>query len=221
MVSKALRKRMLQALHASHKGIESTLRRARETIYWPNMKSDIKDFTSKRETCASYSTRQQKETLISHEVPDRLCAKISTDLFNLDHKNYILTVDYFSGFFEIDRLYDLKVSTVIRKLKTHMARHGIPDELLADSGSQYTSREFKSFAKEYNFNHMTTSPYHHQSNGRAESAVKEAKKILKELQRPQLTPTWRCWLIVTPHRKDSVPALLSVCLARENKPSYF
>ena len=221
MVSKALRKRMLQALHASHKGIESTLRRARETIYWPNMKSDIKDFTSKRETCASYSTRQQKETLISHEVPDRPCAKISTDLFNLDHKNYILTVDYFSGFFEIDRLYDQKVSTVIRKLKTHMARHGIPDELLADSGSRYTSREFKSFAKEYNFNHMTTSPYHHQSNGRAESAVKEAKKILKELQRPQLTPTWRCWLIVTPHRKDSVPALLSVCLAGENKPSYF
>ena len=27
---------------------------------------------------------------------------------------------------------------------------------------------------------MTTSPYHHQSNGRAESAVKEAKKILKK-----------------------------------------
>ena len=41
-------------------------------------------------------------------------------------------------------------------------------------GSQYTSREFK------NFNHVTTSPYHHQSNGRAESAVKEAKKILKK-----------------------------------------
>ena len=94
----------------------------------------------------------------------------------------MVTVDYFSGFFEIDRLYDLKVSTVIRKLKTHMARHGIPDEVLADSGSQYTSRKFKNFAKEYGFNHMTTSLYHHQSNGRAESAVKEAKKILKNQQ---------------------------------------
>ena len=69
-----------------------------------------------------------------------------------------MTVDYFSGFFEIDRLYDLKVSTVIRKLKAHMARYGIPDEVVSDSGSQYTSQEFKNFAKEYGFNHVTTSP---------------------------------------------------------------
>ena len=182
------------------------------------MKSDIKDFTSKCETYASYSTRQQKETLISPDVPDRPWAKISTDLFDLDHKSYMVTVDYFSAFFEIDRLYDLKVSTVIRKLKTHMARYGIPDEVVSDSGSQYTSREFKNFAKEYaGFNHVTTSPYHHQSNGRVESAVKEAKKILKKTAAP---PTWRCWLIVTSHRKDSVPALLSVCLAEEQKQTF-
>ena len=82
VIPKTLRKRMLQTLHSSHQGIESTLRRARETIYWPNMKSDIKDFTSKCETCATYSTRQQKETLTSHDVPDRPWAKISTDLFD-------------------------------------------------------------------------------------------------------------------------------------------
>ena len=100
----------LQTLHSSHQGIESTLRRARETTYWPNMKSNINDFTSKCETCASYSTRRQKETLISHDVPDRPWAKIFTDLFDLDCKSYVVIVDYFSGFFEIDRLYDLKVS---------------------------------------------------------------------------------------------------------------
>ena len=223
VVPKALRKRMLRTSRKGrkrHQGRESTLRSARETIYWPNMKGDIKDFTSKCETCASYSTRQQKETLISYDVPDRPRTKISTDPFDLDHKSYMVTIDYFSGFFEIDRLYDLKVSTVIRKLKTHMARYGIPDEVVLDSGSQYTSREFKNFAKEYGFNHVTTSPYHHQSNGRAESAVKEAKKILKKMQRPKVTPTWRCWLIVTPHRKDSLPALLSVCLAGEQKQTF-
>ena len=35
VVPKTLRTRMLQTLHSSHQGIESTLRRARETIYWP------------------------------------------------------------------------------------------------------------------------------------------------------------------------------------------
>jgi len=48
-VPKALRKRMLKALHSSHQGIESRLRRAREAIYWPIMKSSIKDFTSRYE----------------------------------------------------------------------------------------------------------------------------------------------------------------------------
>ena len=53
VIAKTLRKRVLQTLHSSHQGIESTLRLARETIYWPNMKSDIKDFPCKCETCAT------------------------------------------------------------------------------------------------------------------------------------------------------------------------
>ena len=91
-----------------------------------------------------------------------------------------MTVDYFSGFFEIDRLYDIKASTVIRKLEAHMARYGIPDEVLSESGSLHTSGEFKAFAKEYGFKHVTTSPYHHQTNGKVESAVKEVKMTLKK-----------------------------------------
>jgi len=70
VVPKTRRKHMFQTLYSSHQGIESTLRCARKTIYWPNMKSDIKDFTSKCETCPSYGARQQKETLISYDVPD-------------------------------------------------------------------------------------------------------------------------------------------------------
>ena len=93
------RKRMLQTLHSSHQRIESTPRRAREAICWPYLKSDVKDFTSKCETSTAYSTRQQKETLVSHEFPDRPWTKISTDLFELDHKDYMVTVDYFSSFF--------------------------------------------------------------------------------------------------------------------------
>ena len=123
-------------------------------------------------------SRRRHSSVMTFQIALR--PKFSPTCSTYDHKSYMMTVDYFSGFFEIDRLYDLKVSTAIRKLKTHMARYGIPDEVVSDSGSQYTSRELENFGKEYGFNHVTTSPYHHQSNGRAESAVKEAKKILKK-----------------------------------------
>ena len=50
--------------------------------------------------------------------------------------------------------------------------------LITDNGAQYTSDLFKTFAKKYQFNHITSSPYWSQSNGRAEAAVKSAKHIL-------------------------------------------
>lgn len=37
VVPKALRKCLIQALYSNHQGIESTLRLAREAIYWPNI----------------------------------------------------------------------------------------------------------------------------------------------------------------------------------------
>jgi hypothetical protein len=42
VVPQALRKEVLRRLHASHQGIERTLRRARQTVFWPGISSDIK-----------------------------------------------------------------------------------------------------------------------------------------------------------------------------------
>ena len=67
---------------------------------------------------------------------------------------------------------------IIKKLKGHFARHGIPEQLLTDNGPQFVSRNFLKFSKEWDFEHRTSSRYHSQSNGKAESAVKQAKKIL-------------------------------------------
>ena len=41
-----------------------------------------------------------------------------------------MTVDYFSNLFEIDYLSTTTSNTVVKKLKGHMARYGIPDEVV-------------------------------------------------------------------------------------------
>ena len=43
VVPKALRKQIIQDFHAAHQGIGSSLRRARENVYWSNMNKDIKE----------------------------------------------------------------------------------------------------------------------------------------------------------------------------------
>ena len=61
---------------------------------------------------------------------------------------------------------------------TSCSQHGIPHTFITDNGAQSTSDLFKTFAKNYQFNHITSSPYWSQSNGRAEADVKSAKHIL-------------------------------------------
>ena len=44
----------------------------------------------------------------------------------------MITVDYFSRFFEVDSLTTKTADEVIRKLKAHLARHGISDQVVSD-----------------------------------------------------------------------------------------
>ena len=171
-----LRAILKDKIHSSHLGVEGCLRRAREAIYWPNMNSDLKDYISKCSICRTTCYSQQKESLKSHDVPDRPWAKVATDLFSFKEKYDLILVDYYSNFWEIDLLPNTESITVVRKLKAHFARYGIPDILMSDNGPQYTAQTFKRFSESYEFQHITSSPGYSQSNGKAESAVKTAKK---------------------------------------------
>ena len=56
-------------------------------------------------------------------------------------------------------------------MKPLFARHGILDVIISDKGPQYSSWEFQQFAEEYEFTHVTSSPYHSQGNRDAECVV--------------------------------------------------
>ena len=94
--------------------------------------------------------------LISHEIPDSPWQKIATDLFTFKNKEYLVTVCYRSNFWEVDRLYNTKFSTVIKKLKAHLARYGIPKKLVTDNGPQFVSDEFRKFTESWGIEHTTT-----------------------------------------------------------------
>ncbi len=53
-------------------------------------------------------------------------------------------------------------------------------EVLSDNGPQFIGQSFKDFQNEYNFEWNSSSPGYQQSNGMAESAIKVAKRILRQ-----------------------------------------
>ena len=86
------------------------------------MTAELKEFIAQCETCRKYEVKQQREPLMSHEIAERPWEKIGANLYTIDGKHYLIVVDYFSNFWEIDPLPNTKTSTVIKKLECQFAR---------------------------------------------------------------------------------------------------
>ena len=180
LIPKALRQKYVNRIHSAHQGAESCVRRARDSVFWPGISADIRDAVDKCEICARAAPRQQKQPLQQPSTPNTAWHTVSADIFTLERKDYLVTVDALSGFFEVDRLKTLTSSETILKLRMAFARYGSPRRLLTDNAGQFTSREFKEFTTQWRIEHRTSSPHFPRSNGLAESGVKVAKNIIKK-----------------------------------------
>ena len=124
VVPESMRKPLKEHLHISHLGGENMLRRASECVSWPGMSAEIKDLASTCDASQSFGRAQQKESLMPIEAksPWKI---IGVDLFTLDDKEYLLTIDYFSGLWEVDKLSSTTTEAVAKKLKVHFSRYPV------------------------------------------------------------------------------------------------
>lgn len=181
IVPKSMYKEMLDKIHKGHQGINKCLKLARESLYWPNMSTDIKNIVEQCLICAKFKPCNQKEPLQNFEICKYPWQQVGIDLMYFDNLTYLIVTDYYSKFIEIALLNkDSRSSNVITHLKSIFARHGIPLSLVSDGGPQFQSVEFKNFLNEWDIEHVVTSPYHSQSNGQAESSVKIVKNMLRK-----------------------------------------
>ena len=201
-----LRREILTKLHCSHQGAQSTLRRARLTVYWPGLKKDVEAITASCSACLQDSSKNQRETLRHHEVPEKPWTKVALDLFQHEQAQYLVCTDYTSGYFDFERLQDTLAATVVECCKRNFARLGVPALVHSDNGPQFTSSQFANFTKEWGFNHSTSSPHHSQSNGKVESSVKLAKRMLRRASDP--------WLALLEYRNTPTEGMKSTPIER-------
>ena len=70
-------------------------------------------------------------------------------------------------------------STVtIRFLKSLFVQFGLPHTIVTDNATNFTSDEFTDFCKTLGIQHRKVAPYHPASNGQAERAVQNLKRVL-------------------------------------------
>ena len=180
VIPKEMRPEMLMRVHEGHLGIEKCRARARMALFWPDMNADIEQTVANCGTCQMHRTANTKETLVNHPIPNLPREMVASDLFTLDGRDYVLVVDYYSNYPEVEHLPDTRSETVINKLKAILARHGKCLKFVSDNGPQYASSEFAKFASEWGFEHVTSSPTYPQSNSLAERTVQTIKQLMKK-----------------------------------------
>jgi transposase InsO family protein len=205
IIPKALRSEVTSRIHSSHLGVEACLRKARDLVFWPAMNGEIKEAVTNCSICAEFQAKQQNQPMQTHEIPDRPWSRLATDLFTLHNKEYIVLVDSYSDYVEVSQLKGTTSAALIEFLKELFSRHGIPDILMSDNGPQYTSHEFAEFSKHWEFKHITSSPYHSRSNGKAEAAVKIVKNLFKKAIADEKDP----WLALLDYRNTPTEGIKS------------
>ncbi|XP_062509151.1 uncharacterized protein K02A2.6-like [Corticium candelabrum] len=148
--------------------------------FWTGINAAIADYVDICEVCRTYERRQLKETLLYHEITKLPWAKVGIDLMSFHERNYLIVVDYFSSFIEVDPLIDTTSKTVISKLKAQFARHGISQTVVTDNGPQFVASEFLQFAEKWEFDHITTIPYHSQNQRQSGKCSEICKHLMVE-----------------------------------------
>jgi transposase InsO family protein len=178
LVPKRARQELLRLLHLPHAGIVKTRVAAKQLYYWPGMTNEIKMMVESCSTCREALPSQALETMLEPAVSSPMSA-VGVDLCDVAGKTWLVMVDRYSGFPFAHRLKSLTSASVIKQLMRWFCDWGFPSSIRSDGGPQFRS-EFAEFCSKYKIAHELSSPYNPRSNGLAESAVKNVKKILKK-----------------------------------------
>ena len=98
---------ILMQLHYAHVEVKDTKRCAHQSVFWDTINTDIQNYIGKCSACQTHKLHQQREPCISFPVPRTAFVLATTDSFEWHVKHYLVLVDSYSGWYEIDHLSSL------------------------------------------------------------------------------------------------------------------
>ncbi len=178
LVSAGLRQTYLQQLLAMHQQAEKMEARARRSIWWPFITRDIKNIAKTCLPCQEKLPSQPPEPECAHEEAYYPFHSLHMDLASYEGRQFLILTDQFSGFPHICECGKQATTKQVTDFITlFITMYSSPVIIYSDGGPQFRD-EFDNFCKKWLIKHIKSSPHYPQSNGVAESAIKEMKKII-------------------------------------------
>jgi len=226
-----------------HQGIARTLSRIRLKHNWRGITRDVEEYVSKCGYCQKNKlSRKTKMPLTITDTLTRPFEKCALDIVGLltvttNGNKYILTFqDSLTKLSKAIPLANQEAATVAKEFVTKIVfEHGIPEKILTDQGTNFTSEMFRNTCKLLKIEKIQTSAYHPESNGALERSHRTLAEYLRHYINSDQTD-WDEWLPyamftynTTPHSATGFTpfeltyghqAILPTALTKQPKPTY-
>lgn len=137
----------------AHQGIVRTKQRLRAVYWWPSMDPFIEQAVKECRLCASHDKTAVPTTapVATTDWPTKPWTRIAIDIRGPDssvavkYRFAIVVIDYYSKWAEVQLVQQTTTESVIEMLRALFHREGVPETLVSDNGTQFTSSNFKNF----------------------------------------------------------------------------
>ncbi|CAI2738846.1 unnamed protein product [Dicrocoelium dendriticum] len=129
--------------------------------------------------CQQASKMPPHQSPVPWHPPAKPWSRVHIDYAGpIDGISYLVVVDAYSKWPEVVAVNPPTASATLTCLQRIFSQHGLPEVLVSDNGTQFTSSVFEDFCRRHCIEHLRSPPYHPQSNGQAERFVDTFKRAL-------------------------------------------
>ena len=171
---------------AGHLGKKKTADRVLSRFYWPGVFRDIEDHCKACGQCQKTSKKSTKKApLVPLPIMDEPFKRIAMDIVgplprSSSGKRFILVIcDYATRYPEAVALRSIDANAIAEELMKFFARVGVPEEILTDQGTNFTSRLLTEVYRLLQVKPIRTTPYHPQTDGLVERFNSTLKSMLR------------------------------------------
>jgi hypothetical protein len=178
-VPEPLRRRFIELIKLLHSHPNKMVARARRSVWWPFLNADLQKEHRQCQTCVEKSPSNPTDHILVHKPVAYPFQAIHVDFRNYAGTSWLLGADQFTGWPIATRLGpNAPAETLVKALNNIFKDFGVPERIYSDGGPQFISSAFENFCQRNGIKNVLSSPYNSPSNGVAENAVKEMKKLV-------------------------------------------
>ena len=172
---------VMDMLHETHPGITRMKSLARSFVWWPGMDQALEGKVQGCLPCQLHQKNPAQAPLHPWVWPDRPWVRLHLDYAGpFLGKMFLVTVDAHSKWLDVFPVTSATSATTIARLRSLFTHYGLPETIVTDNGSVFTSAEFQEFTRRNGIHHSTSAPFHPSSNGLAERAVQTFKASMRK-----------------------------------------